>query len=128
MLFATHGCARCTSSRTTTVRMMGRMRVRREKASSAPLKVWNKRGHRRGRAHWRGPAASAGSRGGGGAAGAGAQGDAEGAKIFGGRRRNRHKRAIPARLERGVGGKRQLGEVELLVVEHALEALARAQN
>src|SRR5215813_2563772 len=47
---------------------------------------------------------------------------------FGERDRHRHERALVAAFERRVGGKRKLGDLELLVVEHALEGLTRAQN
>src|SRR5262249_10226865 len=40
----------------------------------------------------------------------------------------RHERTVAARLQRRVGGKRQLGNLKLLVIKHALEALARAQH
>src|SRR5262249_30588244 len=47
---------------------------------------------------------------------------------LGERDRDRHERALAAAFERRVGGKREFGDLELLVVEHALEGLARTQN
>src|SRR5262249_758991 len=47
---------------------------------------------------------------------------------FGKRDRHRHEGALTAALERRVGGERKLGDLELLVVEHALEGLARTQH
>src|SRR5215813_2107047 len=44
------------------------------------------------------------------------------------RDRHRHERAIAARLQRRVGRERELGDLELLFVQHALEALARPQH
>src|SRR5882672_5977122 len=61
-------------------------------------------------------------------AGAGPNVDAGVAEDFRERDRHRHERAAAACLERRVGGERKLRELELLVVEHALEALARAEH
>ena len=61
-------------------------------------------------------------------AGAFAHIDAGVAEDFRQRDRHRHERALPAALERRIGRKRQLGDVELLPVQHALEGLARAKN
>src|SRR5262249_57322895 len=54
--------------------------------------------------------------------------DAGMAKNLGERDRHRHKWAVAARFERGVGGQRELRDLKLLIVEHALEALAGAPN
>src|SRR5215813_1213621 len=54
--------------------------------------------------------------------------DAGMAKNLGERDRHRHEWAVAARFERGVGGQRELRDLKLLTVEHALEALAGAQN
>ena len=61
-------------------------------------------------------------------AGAGAHVDAGVAEDFRERHRHRHERALAAALERRVGGERELRDLELLVVQHALERLARAQD
>src|SRR5262249_10051256 len=61
-------------------------------------------------------------------AGAGAHVNAGMTEYFGERDRHRHERALTAAFERRVGGKREFGDLELLVVQHALEGLARAQN
>src|SRR5262249_41887322 len=41
---------------------------------------------------------------------------------------HRHERALAAAFERRVGGKRKLGDLKFLVVQHALEGLTRTQN
>ena len=61
-------------------------------------------------------------------AGAAAHVDAGMTEHFGERDRHRHERAIAAAFERRVGGKRKLGDLKLLVVEHALERLTRTQD
>src|SRR3954465_14133753 len=54
--------------------------------------------------------------------------DARVTEDLGERHRHRHERAIAASLERGVGSERKLADLKFLVVQHALEGLARAQN
>ena len=61
-------------------------------------------------------------------AGVGADIDAGVAEDLRERHRHRHERALAAALERRVGGERELRDLELLVVQHALERLARAQD
>src|SRR5262249_8113200 len=61
-------------------------------------------------------------------AGAGAHVNAGMTEDFGERDRHRHERALAAAFERRVRRERKLGDFELLVVQHALEGLARTQN
>src|SRR5262249_32117558 len=63
-----------------------------------------------------------------GNAGAGAHGDAEMTELLRERARHRHEWARAAASERRVGRERKLGDLKLLVAQHALEGLARAQN
>src|SRR5262249_8550339 len=61
-------------------------------------------------------------------ASAGAHVNAGMTEDFGERDRHRHERALAAAFERRVGGKRKLGDLKFLVVQHALEGLTRTQN